>query len=164
MKHPLHPPKHLDAAQSAAFFLTFRSSFPYKYTHQTDMLTTHAFDGTQTPPRHPATPPPPSCSTSSSRQIGSGGVDLSSSSPGSGVLSSGSRCRGRRGPGVELSGSLQLQTSSRRTDLHQPQSDCERDRESGRGRESESERNGMGWRWGVQREREGERSGSLKNA
>ena len=40
--------------------------------------------------------------TSSSGQVTSGGLVLSSCSPGSGVLSSGCRCRGRRGPGVEL--------------------------------------------------------------
>lgn len=34
-----------DAARSVAFLL-FDLSFPYKYMHQTYMLTTHAFDGT----------------------------------------------------------------------------------------------------------------------
>lgn len=94
---PKHHPECCDSARrrcSIGGVFTFRSSFCYKYMHQTYMLTTRAFHGTQRPHNTPH-PLPSSCSRSSSRQIGSGGADLSSSSPGSGVLSSGSRCRGR---------------------------------------------------------------------
>lgn len=124
------------------------------------MLTTHTFGGTQRTHNTPHSLPS-SCSRSSSRQIRSGVAALSSSSPGSGVLSSGSRCRGRWGPDMELSGSLSSSRQAPDALTYISLSQTVREIE----RVSEGEREwvrarGMGWAGGGG----AERRGSLKNA